>query len=75
MSEKDWSEVIKGKKAEYELKNPNGNIMIEDNVLVFNDQVNKSGKPYKRVGIKTKNIEPFKEKWNKILNALGVLDQ
>ncbi|MFO8234979.1 MAG: hypothetical protein R6U04_06225 [Bacteroidales bacterium] len=72
LSTKDWSNLIKKKKKEYEIKNPDSNISIEDNVLIFNDQKNKAGKPYKGIGVKKEDIEPYKENWDKILDALNV---
>jgi hypothetical protein len=69
LTQKDWSELVKIKEAEYNAKYPARRTFVENNVLILLDEVNKHGKPYRGCGIKPKDVERFKEDWNKILQA------
>ena len=66
----DWYNLILERKAEYEKKHPGGRVKIIDNVIIFMDEINPSGKPYKGCGIKPSQIKPFKEKWQKITKRI-----
>lgn len=70
LSEKNWRELIEKKQKEYKKKHPNKKTVIENNVLIFLDQINKQGKPYRGYGIKPTDIGQFKENWNIILKEL-----
>jgi len=70
LSERDWYKLIKGKEAEYKKKHPGKRTEIINNVLILIDERNKNGKSYEGWGIKTSDVEMFKEDWSKILRAL-----
>jgi len=70
LSEKDWRELVVKKEKDHHKKNPDSKTAIENNVLIFLDQLNKQGKPYMGCGVKPIDIELFKENWNIILNEL-----
>ncbi len=70
LNEKDWRDLVIKKEAEYKVKYPERKTVIEENVLILLDEVNKQGVPYKGCGVRPKDIESFKESWDKILNEL-----
>lgn len=70
LSEKDWRELVIKKEKYYNEKYPNLRTDIIKGVLRTLNQLNKQGKPYLGCGIKTIDIESFKESWDKILNEL-----
>ncbi len=61
LSEKDWSNLVIKKQEEYRLKHPEARTIIENNVLIYIDQINKQGIQYKGCGINPRDIESFKE--------------
>lgn len=66
LSVEDWSEIVKSKEQCYLEKHPARKTKIERNVLVLLDETNSQGKPYEGCSIKPKDIEQFKEKWEKL---------
>lgn len=68
LDEGDWKALIINKEKEYNEKHPDRKTKIENNVLFLLSELNKQGKPYTGYGIKPKDIEQFKEKWDKILD-------
>ena len=70
LSEKDWSELIRIKEKDYNARFPNQETEIVKNVLHFKSLINKYGKAYSGYGIKPKDIELYKERWDKILDEL-----
>lgn len=70
LNEKDWSELVEKKEKDYNKKYPDRKTVIENNVLIFLDEVNKQGKPYMGCGVKPVDIKSFKENWDIILNEL-----
>ena len=70
LSKDDWSRLVRKKEKEYNTRHPERVTKIEDNVLVFIDEVTKQGKPYMGCGVKCNDIESHLENWSKIINAL-----
>ena len=70
LNETDWKELVIRKEKDYKKKYANRETKIENNVLVLLSEINKQGKPYVGCGVKPKDIEQFKERWDKILNEL-----
>ena len=68
LSTDDWKKIVIFKEQEYNLKYPDRKTKIEKNVLVLLSEINKQGIPYSGCGIKPKDIEQFKERWDKILD-------
>lgn len=66
LSEMDWGKLIRVKENGYKEKHPTMRTEIKDNVLILWDEMNSQGKPYMGYGIKSKDIEQFKERWDKI---------
>lgn len=67
LSEKDWIEVLKKRVKEF----PNKEIKInEENCPIWINQITKTGKPYKGMGISVKHIKENKERWDKIEEKL-----
>jgi len=70
LSVADWKAFVAGKERDYNLKHPERKTEINDqNVLVLLDEV-KNGKSYQGSGVKPKDIEQHKERWDKIMGAL-----
>lgn len=70
LNEKDWSDLVIRKETEYNKKHPERRTLIENNVLISLDEVNKQGIPYKGCGVKPMDIEGFKENWENIIKEL-----
>ncbi|MBI9037602.1 MAG: hypothetical protein JEY97_05665 [Bacteroidales bacterium] len=68
LSEKDWGDFVRKKEKSYNEKHPDRKTVIENNILILSDEINKQGNPYKGCGVKPKEIEIFKENWDIILN-------
>ncbi len=67
----DWFEMVRSETLRIQQTNPQIRIEIDpENVPVFVDQVNKSRKPYRGMGIKTELVREFKEAWIKILTKV-----
>jgi hypothetical protein len=66
----DWKKLVINKEREYKVKFPDRKTKIENNVLVLLSEKNNQGKPYLGCGIKPKDIEQFKERWDKISDEL-----
>lgn len=67
----DWIDVVEQCIAKVKEKNPKEVVYRdENNVAVFESQRNRSGKPYLGMGIRVKDIEAFKERWDKITENL-----
>ena len=66
----DWLDFVEGEIAEARAK---GHRVELDgrNVPVWVDQVNAQEKPYKGMGIKPEKIQHYKEKWDKIVQAVA----
>jgi len=72
LSKNDWSEFVQTREKEYKSKHPNRRTIIENNVLILLDEVNKkNGKPHKGCSVRPKNISEYKEKWHKIIDVLN----
>lgn len=64
----DWINFLKREITNY----PKKHIRIDEhNVPVWLDEVNKSGQPYRGMGVRPERIQQHREKWNKIARALG----
>lgn len=70
LSEWDWSELVREKEMIYNTKHPTRKTEIKNNVLFLLSEKDKFGHPYSGCGIKVKDIEQFKERWDKILDEL-----
>ncbi len=70
LSNDDWRSIIEKEKKKYELKYPNRKIRVENNSLIYVDEVNKYGNPYKGLSVSRKLIEGYKENWQVILKLL-----
>ena len=66
----DWKEFVVNKEIEYMDKYPDRETKIENNILVLLSEINKQGKPYMGISVRPKDIEQFKERWDKIQNEL-----
>lgn len=71
LNEENWRELIEKKKNEYEIKYPDRKVSIENNCLIFENEISKYGKPYKGLSVKPKDIEQFKENWKAIVDVLS----
>ena len=68
LTEEDWINFVKAEIT----KNPDVEIKIdEENCPVWVQQITKSGKPYKGMGIKPDQIQIHKECWDKIEKELS----
>jgi hypothetical protein len=64
----DWIDFIKKEIANY----PKNRIKLDErNVPVWLGQVDKSGQPYRGIGVTRDKIQSHREKWDKIAKALG----
>ncbi|MCD6365650.1 MAG: hypothetical protein J7M14_07215 [Planctomycetes bacterium] len=72
LSAEDWRAFAKDEMARYKAKHPERRIELTDeNVLVFHDERNQYGQPYKGVGVLPERIEQHRETWDKIISAMG----
>lgn len=63
----DWKALMDLCVAEVKRKNPNQAITIDkDYVIVWSKQVNSREQPYRGIGLRPKQVEKFKEQWEKI---------
>ncbi|RMG00084.1 MAG: hypothetical protein D6741_07395, partial [Planctomycetota bacterium] len=73
LSSADWRETLERKVAALKAKKPEKRITIDaQNVAVFEDEINKHGKPYRGIGIAPSDLAPFREQWSKIVEAFSV---
>ena len=69
---KDWRKLLERRVREIKKRHPGKRIRITDeNVAVFLDEIGKSGKPYRGIGIGAKDVGQSRERWGKIARALG----
>lgn len=72
LSSTDWRAIVEQKVAAIRARNPHKRITIdEQNVAVFEDEINKQGQPYRGMGINPGDVAAFHEAWSKISDALG----
>ena len=66
----DWRELVNG---EFEKARAKGvRIRIDDQyVLVWDEQVNAQGQPYKGMGVRPEQVQDCKEKWEKITQPMA----
>lgn len=68
LSEKDWISFVQRQIARL----PEKKIELDsENVPVWTTEVNAAGKPYRGIGVRPRQIEEHKERWDKIVDALG----
>jgi len=71
LSSNDWRRVVEVASERYKAKHPDRRVRLtDDNVLVLPDEVNAQGKEYVGCGVRPEDIQPHKEKWEKIAQAL-----
>lgn len=71
LSVADWRRVLKRRITEIQERNPEKVISIDsENVAVFEEQINRHGKPYRGMGIRASDLIRYQEKWDKILKAV-----
>lgn len=71
LSERDWSDLVIKKEKDLNTRYPGNPVWeteIINNVLILKNQKDKFGHSYSGCGIKVKDIEQFKERWDKILD-------
>lgn len=72
----DWRRVLKRRVAEIKKRNPGKRIEIDrQNVATFVDEIQKSGHPYRGMGIRAADLTAYAEQWTKVLEAVGVQGQ
>ena len=66
LNSKDWLAFVKRRKKAYEKSNPGKTVSIVDNILIYNDQLKKSGKPFEGTSVFVNDVSEYKNKWKKI---------
>jgi hypothetical protein len=71
LSQQDWITFVNNEIHRITTKHPEKRIEIDDhNVPIFITEVNKSGQPYRGMGVRTNQIQQHKEQWGKIIEVL-----
>ena len=71
LSVADWRRVLKKRIAEIHERNPEKIITIDpENVAIFEEEINRHGKPYRGMGIRASDLVRYQERWDKILKAV-----
>ncbi len=75
LSYNEWLKLINNTKAIYEQKHPDRRVEIEKGVLIFWDEKNKYGKEYRGHAVSLKEVEQYRDKWDKIINHTEALNE
>lgn len=67
----DWLDFVKEAMAKYSEKKI---ILDERNVPIWTTEINARGQPYRGMGVSPGQIQKHKEKWNKIIEAVGQIE-
>jgi hypothetical protein len=66
----DWMEFV----TQEINKRPEKKIRLERGVMIWTTELNNLGQPYKGIGVRPEHILKHKEKWNKIIHAVGQVE-
>lgn len=70
LTTEEWGSFVRLFEQRYKARRPRSKTRIENNILVLEDEITKSGKPFRGVTVRVPDVEQYREKWEKIIDLL-----